>query len=614
MLLFYDIQQGYYMSKIKQLSAHEAQKIAAGEVVERPANVVKELLENALDAGATEISLHIEDGGKKLIQIVDNGYGMSKEDAHMSIKHHATSKITSVNDLEQVRTFGFRGEALSSIAAVSKMVLRTKEAEQEAGIALEIAESKVLKESIVASNTGTDIAIHDLFYNVPARKKFLKTKETEWRAIVQLFHAVCLSSQKVAFKLYHENRPIYTLPASSSLQERIKILFEPGLSKQSLSIEGREERMNLQVEGVISAPSYTRYDRSHIYVFVNNRWVKNHKLAQALIRGYQQMLQPNRYPAGFLHITLDTASVDINIHPRKEEVQFLHPRIIEELIQDAVQQALTKHQDKQLGATLFKDLPAPKQPMVEEPRTPKPLQPTIFEKRPITSPVEPVSEPKDEAAFAQVLASAFEEKPVPEKLVEPSLQYRLIGQCKLTYVIIETNEGMVFVDQHAAHERVIYERIKNNFQESAQIRLLFPQVITLSKQDKELFEPYIELLGTFGVEAQSMGEHELMITQTPVFLKNQSLDDCIKKAISALHEYQYLEKGELKKIIQERLHAQISCKAAIRAGDSLTSESMHSLIKDLYKTENKLTCPHGRPTIWQLTLPELEKKFKRDYR
>ena len=340
------------MAKIKQLSPLEAQKIAAGEVVERPANVVKELIENALDAGATAISLYLEDGGKKLIRIVDNGCGMSPEDAHMAIKHHATSKITTVDDLEHIQTFGFRGEALSSIAAVSRLVITTKEASADTGITLEIEESSVIKESIIAANTGTDIAIHDLFYNVPARKKFLKTKETEWRTIVHLFQAMSLTHTNVSFKVFHDDRELYTVPATHSLTDRITQLFEPALSKRCLTIENSADRMNLSVSGAITESSYLRYDRSSIFVFVNNRWVKNHKLTQALIKGYQGMLPPQRYPAGCVFITIDPVYVDINIHPRKEEVQFLHPKIVEDLIEEAVRKSLENAHAQQLGAHL----------------------------------------------------------------------------------------------------------------------------------------------------------------------------------------------------------------------------------------------------------------------
>ncbi len=706
------------MAKIKQLSPLEAQKIAAGEVVERPANVVKELIENALDAGATDISLHLEEGGKKLIRVVDNGCGMSPEDAHMAIRHHATSKITSVDDLEHIQTYGFRGEALSSIAAVSRLAMTTKEASALSGTSLTVVQGTIEQEAVVAHNTGTDIAVYDLFFNIPARKKFLKTKETEWRAIAHLFHALSLTYQQVSFKVYHDNRLVYTVPAAQSLSDRLAQLFEPALSKNSLLIHKTLERMNIKVWGAITESSYVRYDRSHIFVFVNNRWVKNHKLTQALIKGYQGMLPPQRYPAGFLFISLDPVFVDINIHPRKEEVQFLHPRIVEDLIEAAVQEQLEERHAQQLGASratpaiksaarflnepiistfglqsahkypanqhdekqkqTFLDLldrnfsasvdkfntqqtsisagtqsdqkaTAPEQSPIEQPQDeqlasaqpedghlkPTPLQASELPYEPAGEQSEPSqlaetsSEPLalEQSAIETIeheqlsndskhtTASSISPGPTPKAAQQQSsLNYRLIGQLQATYIMIEIQEGLVLIDQHAAHERIIYERLRTRFDEVARIRLLFPQIITLTRDDVSLFEPYLEMLLHFGIDAQRLSDHEIAIQETPVFLKNQSLEESLKQAISVLHEYQYLDHAELKKIMHERVHAHLSCKAAIKAGDELSTAGMHELIKDLYAADNKLTCPHGRPTLWQLGTSDIQKRFKRDYR
>ncbi len=612
------------MAKIKLLSPQEAQKIAAGEVVERPANIVKELIENALDAGATQISLYLEDGGRKLIRVTDNGCGMSAEDARLSIEHHATSKITSVQDLEQIATFGFRGEALSSIASVSLMTLSTKQAEDALGTCLEIAEGKITKESSVAMNTGTEIIIRDIFFNVPARQKFLKTKETEWRTILHLFDAFCLAYQQVSFTLYHDDRLIYTSPATNLLAERIAQLFEPAFSKNILTFEGSLERMHVRITGVCTNPHYTRFDRSHIFVFVQQRWVKNHKLINAFIKGYQNMLQPQKYPAGALFITLDPHYIDVNIHPRKEEVQFLHPKIIEDLIQETIQQALEKAHTQALSSnSAIIKVPERAVQINQDQSRPVPRynfdnlaqnQPFIAAEKVSPQPEQSEKAIKSEEFLKildQTLLPVTEDKQVAFLLMP---QYRLIGQLKLTYLLIESQEGLILIDQHAAHERVLYERLRKNFDDVARIRLLFPQIIRINAVDMALFEEYLPLLSIFGMEVQRMSEHEIIITETPVLLKNQSLEDCIKQAISVVHEYHYLDRNELKKIILERVHAQLSCKAAVKAGDELSPESMHEIIKDLYSADNKLTCPHGRPTMWELKSGDIEKKFKRDYR
>lgn len=488
---------------------------------------------------------------------------------------------------------------------------------------------------------------------MPARRKFLKTKETEWRAVINLFHALALTYQHVSFKLYHEGRNIYTVPATSSLSDRLAQLFEPSLVKNLLLISSDQVRMNISVTGAITDRSYVRFDRGQIFVFVNNRWVKNHKLAQALIKGYQGMLQPQRYPAGFLFITLDPAFVDINIHPRKEEVQFLHPRIIEELVEKTVQERLEEKHSQQLGGASQVMQAGTLTELQEEPVGLTIIQePARLLKEPFAQSFETLQHDplvkglRQEQTFLTILDTHFSvaekqremkesrqgmmeacaiphQLPIDEPLVieqQPlvrekiQLNYRLIGQLQTTYIMIETQEGLVLIDQHAAHERIIYERLRDRFDDVARVRLLFPTIITLTRDDVSLIEPYLELLLHFGVDAQRLSDHELVIQETPVFLKNQSLEDSIKQAISVLHEYQYLDKAELKKIMHERVHASLSCKAAVKAGDELSTESMHEIIKGLYATDNKLTCPHGRPTIWELRTDDIQKKFKRDYR
>lgn len=625
------------MAKIKQLSSTEAQKIAAGEVVERPANVVKELIENSLDAKATAITLYIEDGGKQLIRVIDNGLGMDIEDARMSIKHHATSKITCVDDLETLETFGFRGEALSSICAVSKFTLTTKEAEAQTGICLEIEAGTIVKEEIIAGNAGTDIAIAELFYNIPARKKFLKTKETEWRAIVQLFSAFCLDYPEIHFKLYHDGKLVHNFPSATDLSMRLAQMYEKALTQHMLSVEIQDDKMNLRIKGAISTPQYHRYDRNQLFFFVNQRWVKNHKLSQALLRGYQNVLQTDRFPVAFIFISLNPDTVDINIHPRKEEVQFLHPRIVENLLETGVKKRLEEHCAQTLGAT----------PLVRNTfTTPQPafsraLEYTNQEIKQLKTAAEQAQEEK---AFLEVLEKSFATQPFSQTDTQPAMQqpsvaqaleqlpltqsilhqtpqadvqkpqYRLIGQTLLTYILIETVEGLVLIDQHAAHERVLYERLKKNFAHVPQIKLLFPEIITLSAHDLTTLSSYFELFKQFGVSVEQFSPTELVIQETPVFLKNHKLDDLVKQALGWIHEAQHIEPAQLKKTIEEKLHAQLSCKAAAKAGDELSIASMHELIKDLSNTENKLTCPHGRPTLWLLSKPEIEKKFKRDYR
>jgi DNA mismatch repair protein MutL len=612
------------MPKIHKLAPEEAKKVAAGEVAERPANVVKELVENALDAGATEISIFIEEGGKNLIRVVDNGSGMSKEDALLCIEHHATSKITTVADLATINTFGFRGEALSSISAVSKMTLATKEAESNLGVNLTIKGGSIIDESVTSLNTGTDITIADLFYNVPARQKFLKSKDTEWRAIVQLFHAFCLSYKDVSFRLLHNGRQIHTIPKASTLEDRISQIFEPALRSTILVSHATHEKMNLSLTVACSPRDYTRFDKSQIFCFVNNRWVKNYKLGQSLIKGYQGILPPQRYPAGVLFITLDSAFVDINIHPRKEEVQFLYPRIIENLIEETIEKRLEQAQ-QQLFTPSKKVFEPYERPVVQPLAAVSQQLPIEREDAPLSFLARPETPPKEiptlenQDAFLKAVTPYFSEEndqaPVhQQQIIVTDLNYHLIGQVLTTYILIEAEGNLIYIDQHAAHERIVYERLKAQFENIARVQLLFPQVVHLSQTDLDLLEPHLELLREFGIESQRSSVTELIIKETPLFVKNQSLEDCIKQAVAVLNEHLYLDPQDLQKIIQERIHAMLSCKTAVKAGDTLSNEEMHNLINELYSIKNKLTCPHGRPTLWEFKTSELEKKFKRDYR
>lgn len=328
------------MPKIKQLSSHEAQKIAAGEVVERPANIVKELVENSIDAGSTRISIYIEDGGKKLIRIVDNGYGMDAADAQICFDRHATSKITHVHELETINTFGFRGEALASIAAVSQITLITKEENNLEGTHITIEANNIINTNFIACPTGTDIHINNLFFNVPARKKFLKTTQTEWRAIQLLFNAFCFDYPDIHFTLFSDGKQVLNCPATHTIKNRALQLWENTMHKHFLDISVNTE---ISVNGIISDHQQYRYDRSSIYFFVNKRWVKNHQLSSALLKGYDNVIPHGRYPIAAINITIPLHEVDINIHPRKEEVKFLHPRLVEQAIQNAIKTALERN-------------------------------------------------------------------------------------------------------------------------------------------------------------------------------------------------------------------------------------------------------------------------------
>jgi DNA mismatch repair protein MutL len=615
------------MGIIKILPPHEAQKIAAGEVVERPANVVKELLENALDAGSLHTSLMLFEGGKRSITIIDTGSGMSLEDARLAIHNHATSKLHSVQDLQSVATFGFRGEALASIAAVSHMTLVTKTEDSAEGFKLTIADGKIISEEIIACNTGTTITIDDLFYNLPARKKFLKKEETEWNAIYLMFQALCLAHGDRSFTLFHNDHRVVHAPAVRTLSERMAQLFDTQLASRMIACQADKKEYTLSMHGVISHPTHHRYDRNQIFLYVNNRWIKNHKLVQSLLKGYASVLPPQRYPSAAIFITIDPAYVDINIHPRKEEVQFLHPRVVEELLQKMVYTTLQTTTAADLGVQ--EQIPV-NSSLIQ--KSEGPLQNSILSKASIfqnsTSHSWAWGTGKNNIPTPHVIKTALPEDPMQAVSevsnprvqqmelitvvpVQDHLPYRLVGSVLDTYIIIETDEGMVLIDQHAAHERVLYDLLEKNFENMATTQLMFPQLITIAEQDCKALLPWLSLFHANGILLEPLSATQLIVKALPTHLKNIDINDIVKETAGWIHENSALDAQEFHKFLHDALRAMMACKAAIKAGDKLDEQQMHELIKKVYATKNRMTCPHGRPTTWKITKSDIERKFKR---
>lgn len=692
------------MPKIKQLSLHEAHKIAAGEVIERPANIVKELVENALDACATSISVHIENGGMQLIRIVDNGCGMDEQDAQACFAKHATSKITHVDELETINTFGFRGEALASVAAVARVSLITKQADALAGIKVSVAASEIIDMQPLSAITGTDISVSDLFYTMPARKKFLKKEETEWRHILQLFQAFCLAFPSVHFKLYHNNIIIHQCPPVHEASLRFAQLWQ---QHHILSITNKRIDGTLSVDGAISTHAHYRYDRNALFFFVNNRWIKNFALANALLKGYQGIIPPGKYPMACIKITIDQTLVDVNIHPRKEEVAFIYPQKVTQLITASIKQALEKQISTHIGfapsangATSSRQaIPAEHTQTVHAPfktsvtdftRTqPAVFTPFDFDK--IAENLVPVSYAENPAldttqtfmrtqSVRYVLPSVSttaqspsaapwtytqpkftetaSEQSMPAELHNTNLSqhiadsptsthslnttahtnahtdegpqhnyyqqtiserqnthtepiFTIIGQLHKTYILIEQEDGLFLVDQHAAHERILYELFSSTFNNCATINLMFPLIIVLSHNDYETVWPHLSLFKQNGITIEPFGNNQLIINSTPVHLKNVNLEEIIKQVVGWINEQGSVDHADFFKTINEKLHAQLACKAAIKAGDTINLIQMQTLLVDLHKTSNRFTCPHGRPTGFMLSLDEIEKKIKR---
>lgn len=637
-------------NKIKILSPEQAIKIAAGEVVERPVHIIKEILENSIDAQATKISIYIHQAGKECIKIVDNGYGMNPTDLKLSVMQHATSKISSVHELETIETFGFRGEALASINAVSNLTITTKTEQDQTGTKMVWNFGKLIEESLQSHPTGTTLEITNLFDTIPARKKFLKKDETEWRSIITLFQAFCLDYTHIHFQLYHENKLQFNCPAVKDVMQRASQIFDIQLQKNIINLENLENTL-CTVSGIVSTPQYYRYDRNQIFIFVNNRWIKNIDLTKAIMRGYAGVLPPQKYPAAIIFITIAKDNIDINIHPKKEEVKFLHPKKIETIITNSIKATLDEYTLKKLPTNVkhtpdflhpahliqpekqYKDFDFFSQPTEDKEynktiHTPHhiPTDASNNKNFPKKIDLKPVLN-EEKIVIPTLLAHQFEQNNtiVHQKNIEvaelkqkgfiPSIQeeYTIIGQYKKTYIICEKENNLILIDQHAAHERILYEQFKKNFEQIATIQLIFPEFIKLYPQDVITIAPYLEILEHHGIQAQIFSDTQLIIQATPVHLKHQLLQETVEQIIGWIKELDETDQARITILLNEKIHTKMACCAAIKAGDSLDFEQMQHLLKNLQSTEHRFSCPHGRPTILTLPLESIEKKFKRDY-
>lgn len=602
------------MGKIKKLAPDEIQKIAAGEVVERPANIVKELVENSLDAGATIIAVYIQNGGKNSIRIVDNGCGIGVDDIELALTHHATSKLSTVDELNTIATFGFRGEALSSISSVSKMTFITRDTSVDDALQLKIEAGCIVERLSVARDVGTDITVQDLFFNVPARRKFLKSDETEWNAVYKVVHALALAHINCGFKLFHNDRLIFHCQSSDTLLNRAKILFEIDGLRECVMHQGE----SFSVTGFISDVRVTRYDRSSIFVFANKRWIKNSKLTHAVIKGYAGVLPPARYPCGALFIAIDPAQIDVNIHPRKEEVNFMHPRrvelAIESMIKKTLEQAISQALSSKQTYTRSMPIPGNVPRVLDRPFVPHQSIETKQIVNALGSPWVEESRIIAQPEFARQQMEQIEDhQDIQQQIVAPvlGLEYRLVGQLHATYLMLETPDGMVLIDQHAAHERILYELFAQRFHEVAVVSLMFPLIMNISQREGDLIEQHKGVLSSYGLCFESCGVNQYALTALPVVLQEKNVLDMIREFLATSETVNTTDQESFKDKLHHALRAQMACKAAVKAGDVLPLEQMHSLVEQLNTIENRFSCPHGRPTLWRVPMTEIERKFKR---
>lgn len=611
------------MATIKILDPQEAIKIAAGEVVERPAHIIKELIENSIDAGATNITIYTKKSGKDEIIITDDGSGMSEEDAKLCFAHHATSKINKVQDLDTVDTYGFRGEALSSIAAVAHVKLTTKTQDSLTAAEIIIEHGKQLSIQESSHPTGTTIQITKLFDQIPARKKFLKSNDTEWNLFVSIFQAFCLRYPHIHFKLFHDGKLSYNCPSSADVTARSAQLWSSNLHNQLITIT-QTTKNNITISGAISNAHYHRYNRQQMFIFVNNRWVKNIELSRAIIKGYQKVLPPQKYPATFIFLTIDPTQIDVNIHPKKEEIKFLHPGIAQKTLQDIVSDALNTFLSKSLEPSQPNDFNTVTADQTKElsisaapkmtPVNPQPFMQTRpqvgFQSSPFTA-ANSSPNPIKKASLPPINKQTQE---ASNQTIYTQQPFTIIGQFKTTYILLEKEQELFLIDQHAAHERILYEQLKNNFENVATVQLLFPHVIKLTSEDTRLIVKHQNLFKQHGIIFEQFNDDQIIVQATPVSLQHKAIDDIVQTTLSWIKEHNFVDEQEFFKELNERIHTEKACKTACKAGDSLTHEQMTNIVKKLMTIENRFCCPHGRPTMWNLTLKEIEKQFKRDYK
>lgn len=569
--------------QIRVLSSQLAARIAAGEVVERPASVVKELVENSLDAGATAVSVEIRGGGLELIRVVDNGSGIPTGDAELAFHRFATSKLPLDGDLDSITTLGFRGEALPSIASVSNVLLISRPADQPGGVVVEVAVGDVIRTAPQGSSPGTSIAVRDLFQNVPARLKFLKSPSAEATRVQTVLHQFALAFPEVRFHLDVDGRASFTSSGNGELRDACSAVYGTKTAKALLEVVSESDGINpIGVHGLIGPPDVSRASRSYINLLVNRRWIQSRALTYALEEAYQGFLMERRHPLAVINITVPPGEVDVNVHPAKLEVRFLHERDVFATLQRAVRGALVAL------------APVPN------------VRSNFASSRPSSTAAARSLEGHQSQQALSLFApvEGADATPTPRGIV-PSL--RVLGQVQSLYIVAEGPEGMYLVDQHAAHERVLYEKVRREISDRApQIQgLLESVVVELPAILEESLEAHRDEWTMYGFDLENFGPHSYLLRALPSSLKDADPEEAFR---SILEE---VGRGESKMDWEEKMVCSIACHSAVRAGKTLSREEMESLLLQLEASDQPNTCPHGRPTMVHLSAAHLQREFGR---
>ena len=590
------------MGKINRLPADLANQIAAGEVVERPASIVKELVENAIDAGAKRLTIHVELGGKKQVRVDDDGEGMEPEDARLSLERHATSKIRRADDLAAIATMGFRGEALPSIASVSHFVLRTRARGSQGGTEIRVNGGTIASIAEVGAPEGTRVEVNDVFYNLPARRKFLKSDGAESAQVSRVVTQLALAHPGIGFTLTSATRTVIQCPPAVSLRDRLFQLY----GERSDLLEVGKEAGGIRLSGYIAALADTGPTRGPQNIFVNRRIVKDRTIAHAIINAYSMASIKERSPEVHLFLDMAPDALDVNVHPTKAEVRFREQSLVHEVVRRGLMDALGNGGVPQLQ--LSQESQRASLPTTAS--LPGVVSSGVYPNRWIPDPVRLKADPTDDRVMNDALASVvsgFSQTTTPAVDIKPMIP---LGQFRDTFIIAIDDEGVAIIDQHVAHERVLFERVMERLTAGKleSQGLLIPMILDVSASEHESLVGRASELEQFGFEIESFGGSSLKVTAVPALL---DVEDSTKALLALAHDLEGLDRGAKVQEALQRIAATTACHAAVKANYPLSYEKMAHILDELRATAYSTVCPHGRPVMLRLTRREIEKNFER---
>ena len=626
------------MANVKLLDTNTINKIAAGEVVERPASVVKELVENSIDAGAKRIEIEIQNGGKALIRVTDDGAGMALEDAALAVRRHATSKLSTAADLQSISTLGFRGEALPTIAAVSKFTLQTRRADDELGTKIKIDGGKTQDTHEVGCKIGTTVLVEELFFNTPARLKFLKTTPTEANKIHEFVVKLALSRPDIAFRLINGNRVALSTPGNGKVIDALSAIYGTELTDSLLKL--KNDVADLKLRGFVTKPNILKSYRSWQTFIVNGRVIENRTISKAVDEAYKSLIPKSGFPLAVLIINVPQTSIDVNVHPQKIELKFEDEGKIFKAVYHAVREAvegkadIISHDLTEVAAEAIqlgiwneelgiKNSEPPKKSSppekISEPEKISSTPEKFSEPEKISSTPEKFSEPEKKSSSPEKISEPEKKSSTPEKFSEPekkssspekNFELEPIGQVARCYIVAQGGADLYIIDQHAAHERILFDKLNGYAEKIPTQGLLIHRVVKFDSREAELIEKNLSVFAELGFTLEPSGANEFRVTEVPLDAADADAENLLRGIIEEIFAG-VNEADDLSKKIRQSVLAMTACKAAIKAGQELNLRQMQILLSDLARTAHPHTCPHGRPTIIKFSAGDLSKMFKR---